>query len=220
MDTWGRDPVLAPCTHSHQPTPAVRMAEHLHLLHLGHLGPCGTAPQSLHLVHLGRSHRPTPAGRMAEHLHLLHLGHLGAHVASALSLHLVHLGHLPACAVETLCLHILYLGYLGPCGAPVLTPYTPWTRWVACGGSWPCTFCTLETLVRAIRCNSVAIILTAPKVQEALARIPSRDAILRTIVESTSASLTVLRVIPRACGTPGSPGDAPLGRPTDSGAAG
>ena len=74
--------------------------------------------------------------------------------------------------------------------------------------------------MRAIRCNSVAIILTAPKVQETLARIPSRDAIPRTIVESTTASPTVLRVVPRSFGTPGSPGEAPLGRSENYGTAG
>ena len=38
--------------------------------------------------------------------------------------------------------------------------------------------------------TAVASNLTAPQVQDAMARIPNRDAILRTILESTSASLT------------------------------
>ena len=144
----------------------------------------------------------------------------GAHVAATSSLHLVHLGHRPTCAVEALCLHFVYLGYLGPRGAPGLTPYTPWTPWVACGGSWSCTFYTLDTLARVTRCNRVAGILTTPQVQESLASIPNRDAILRAILESTSPLLTVLRVVPRNCVTPGSPGEAPPGRSKDCGSAG
>ena len=42
--------------------------------------------------------------------------------------------------------------------------------------------------------TAVASNLTAPQVQEAMARIPNRDAILRTILESTSASLTAASV--------------------------
>ena len=63
--------------------------------------------------------------------------------------------------------------------------------------------------------TAVAGNLTAPQVQEAMARIPNRDAILRTILESTSASLTVLRVVPRNCRTSGSPREAPPGRTKD-----
>ena len=50
----------------------------------------------------------------------------------------------------------------------------------------------MDAIVR----TAVASNLTAPPVQEAMARIPNRDAILRTILESTSASLTATSMPP------------------------